>query len=93
MTDKGLLEALSDDDTHFAGDLAGEQPLAVEDLLLQAQHLKDKGWLLPRAQLLKIGIVGTTYHARRARYGTELTRLDARVRLRAKEPVIAITRA
>ena len=23
MTDKGLLEALSDDDTHFAGDLAG----------------------------------------------------------------------
>jgi hypothetical protein len=30
MTDKGLLEALSDDDTHFAGDLAGEQPLAVQ---------------------------------------------------------------
>ena len=43
MTDKGLLEALSDDETHFAGDLAGGQPLALEELLLQAQHLKDKG--------------------------------------------------
>jgi hypothetical protein len=46
MTDKGLLEALSDDDTHFAGDLAGEQPLAVQELMLQAQRLKEKGWLL-----------------------------------------------
>lgn len=45
MTDKGLLEALSDDDTH-SGDLAGEQPLAVQELILQAQILKEKGWLL-----------------------------------------------
>jgi hypothetical protein len=38
MTDKGLLEALSDDETHSAGDLAGEQPLAVEELILQVRR-------------------------------------------------------
>lgn len=56
MTDKGLLEALSDDGTHFAGDLAGEQPLAVEELLLQAQDLKDKGWLLLEPNVQELGL-------------------------------------
>ena len=45
MTNKELLEAIIDGKPHAVSELTGEHPLAVQELILQAQWLKDKRWL------------------------------------------------
>jgi hypothetical protein len=46
MTEKKILETLSDGHMHSADDLAIVFSTIPEDVVLRAQLLKDKGWLL-----------------------------------------------
>jgi hypothetical protein len=45
MTQKKILQALSDGHTHSAGELATTFSTIVEDVILRAQPLREKGWL------------------------------------------------